>query len=385
MSGLISGCATSGNSTAPTLKSAFKNDFKIGVAVNENQFTYKDTNGVALITQHFNATTPENVMKWEVIHPNAVTNAYNFGPADAYVDFGEKHHMFIVGHTLVWHNQTPRWVFRDANGRLLNRTNAADRALLLQRMHDHIETVVGRYKGRVKVWDVVNEALNDSSNVNDTNILRRQSPWVRILGTDFIVKGFQYAHEADPNAILRYNDYSIENPAKRARLIALIKYLQSQNVPVMAIGSQTHANLTWPSPDLEDSFLTDVSKLGLQIHITELDVNGSVRGQRIQTADINQNADETENAQNAARRNEQASGGGQVSDADQKLAQQYANLFTEFLKHRDAVKLVTFWGVTDADSWRRNGNPLLFNGNWQPKPAFYAVINTAKNSKDGKK
>ena len=362
----LANCVIAADSpSVPTLKDAYKNDFLIGVAVNQNQFTGEDTNGVALITSQFNAISPENVMKWALIHPNPVTNAYDFGPADAYVAFGEQHHMFIVGHTLVWHNQTPRWVFQDENGRALSATNAADRELLLQRMHDHIQTVVGRYKGRIQVWDVVNEALNDSSSMNDTNLLRRQSPWVRILGVDFIVKAFQYAHEADPDAILRYNDYSIENPAKRERLITLIKYLQSQHVPVMAIGSQTHANLSWPTFELEDSFLTEVSGLGLPVHITELDVNGSQGGQRSQSADITQNA--------------QASGGGsQIESVQEKLTQQYSSLFKAFVKHRDEIKLVTFWGVTDADSWRRNGSPLLFDGNWQPKPAFDAVIKAAQ-------
>jgi endo-1,4-beta-xylanase len=366
MAVLLTSCATGGDSSsAPTLKDAYKNDFLIGVAVNQNQFTVKDTNGVALITSQFNAISPENVLKWEIVQPRPGTNGYNFEPGDAYVAFGEQHHMFIVGHTLVWHNQTPRWVFQDENGSSLNGTNAADRELLLRRMHDHIQTVVGRYKGRIKVWDVVNEALNDSSSLNDTNLLRRTSPWVRILGMDFIVKAFQYAHEADPDAILRYNDYSIENPAKRQRLITLIKMLQAQHVPVMAIGSQTHANLSWPSPELEDSFLTEVSSLGLPIHITELDVNGSQGGQRSQSADITQN-DQTTGV------------GSQVDSAQEKLAQQYANLFKAFVKHRDEIKLVTFWGVTDADSWRRNGKPLLFDGNWQPKPAFNAVIKAAQ-------
>ncbi len=362
----LANCVAAGDSPSiPTLKDAFKNDFLIGVAVNQRQFTGEDTNGVALITSQFDSISPENVLKWESVHPRPGTNGYDFTAADAYVAFGEQHHMFIVGHTLVWHNQTPRWVFQDANGRSLSGTNAADRALLLQRMHDHIQTVVGRYKGRIKVWDVVNEALNDSSSLTDTNLLRRSSPWVRILGMDFIVKAFQYAHEADPDAILRYNDYSIENPAKRERLITLIKYLQSQHVPVMAIGSQTHANLSWPSFDLEDSFLTEVSGLGLPIHITELDVNGSQGGQRSQSADITQNA-------------QAAGGGGQVDSAQEKLARQYASLFKAFVKHRDEIRLVTFWGVTDADSWRRNGKPLLFDGNWQPKPAFDAVIKAAQ-------
>ena len=348
-----------------TLKDAFKKDFPIGVAINQNQFTRQDTNGAALITSQFNAISPENVLKWEKVHPQPGTNGYDFAPGDAYVAFGEEHHMLIVGHTLVWHSQTPRWVFQGENGRWLSGTNAADRELLLQRMRDHIQTVVGHYKGRIKIWDVVNEALNDSRSENDTNILRQTSPWVRVLGMDFIVKAFAYAHEADPDAILRYNDYSIENPAKRQRLITLIKYLQSQNVPVTAIGSQTHANLIWPEPALEDDFLTEVSGLGLPVHITELDVNGSQAGQRSQSADIAENAP--------------ADGGGQpVASVQEKLAQQYGDLFKIFLKHRDTVRLVTFWGVTDTDSWRRNGNPLLFDGNWQPKLAFRAVIKTAE-------
>lgn len=349
----------------PTLKDAFKDIFPIGVAINQNQFTGQDTNGVALITSQFSAISPENVLKWEIVHPQPGTNGYDFAPGDAYVTFGEQHKMLIIGHTLIWHSQTPSWVFQGENGRWLSGTNAADRGLLLQRMRNHIQTVVGHYKGRIKIWDVVNEALNDSSSESDTNVLRQASPWVRVLGMDFIVKAFEYAHEADPAAILRYNDYSVENPAKRQRLITLIKYLQSQNVPVMAIGSQTHANLVWPDPNLEDSFLAEVSKVGLPIHITELDVNGSEAGQRNQSADIMQNA--------------QANGGEQqVASVQEKMARQYGNLFKIFHKHRDTVKLVTFWGVTDADSWRRNGHPLLFDGNWQPKLAFHAVINTAE-------
>jgi endo-1,4-beta-xylanase len=362
--GLLTGCATGQGVKPTTLQAAFQKDFAVGVALNQRQFTEEDTNGAALAVAQFNAISPENVLKWEAVHPRAGKDGYDFGPGDAYVAFGEKHKMMIVGHTLAWHSQTPRWVFQDENGRRLSSTNTADRELLLNRLHEHISTVVGRYKGRIKVWDVVNEALNDSSSETDTNLLRRASPWVQILGQEFIEKAFVWAHEADPDAILRYNDYSIENPAKRGRLITLIKDLQAKKIPVMAIGSQTHANLTWPSPELEEAALTDIAKLGLPIHITELDVNGSSRGQRSQSADV---------AENAA-----AGGGGMANSADDKLAQQYANLFTAFVNHRDAVKLVTFWGVTDKDSWRASGKPLLFDGNWQPKPAFDAVLKQAK-------
>ncbi len=349
-----------------TLKDAFKDSFAMGVAINQRQFTGQDTNGMAIIVSQFNSIAPENVLKWQSVHPRAGTNGYEFGAADAYVDFGEKHHMMIVGHTLAWHGQTPAWVFRDDSGRPLQGTNAADRALLLDRLHDHIQTVVGRYRGRIKIWDVVNEALNDSSDLTDTNMLRQRSPWVRILGSEFIVKSFEWAHEADPAAILRYNDYSIENEPKRQRLIALIKMLQAQHVPVMAIGSQTHANVIWPTAELEDAALTDIAKLGLPIHITEMDVNASEAGQRSQSADVAENA--------------QAGGGGVVTSANQKLADQYASLFRVFLKHRKEIKLVTLWGVTDRDSWRSFGKPLLFDADWNPKPAFDTVIKEPKNA-----
>jgi endo-1,4-beta-xylanase len=360
---VFSVCAMQVAAAPATLKDTFEKDFPIGVAVNQRQFTGMDTNRVAIIVSQFNSISPENALKWESVHPNPGTNGYDFSAADAYVAFGEKNKMLIVGHTLVWHGQTPSWVFRDQNGRPLQGTNAADRALLLERLHDHIQTVVGRYRGRIKIWDVVNEALNDSDNPTDTNILRQRSPWVRILGREFIVKAFEWAHEADPDAILRYNDYSIENESKRKRLIALIKNLQAEHVPVMAIGSQTHANLIWPGPKLEDTALTDIEQLGLPIHITELDVNASSEGQRVQTADISQNA--------------QAGNGSIVDAANQKLAEQYSNLFHVFLKHRGHIRLVTFWGVTDRESWRSFGNPLLFDREGNPKQSFQAVIQTA--------
>jgi endo-1,4-beta-xylanase len=357
--------AAFGADAPASLKDTFQNYFAMGVAINARQIMEQDTNGVALIDSQYNAISPENVMKWEVIHPRPGKDGYDFKAADAYVAFGEKHHMKIVGHTLAWHNQTPAWVFRADDGRQLQGTNEADRQILLDRLHDHIQTVVGRYKGRIQIWDVVNEALNDSG-TNVEMVLRPQSPWVRILGQEFIEKAFQWAHEADPDCILRYNDYSIENGPKRKRLITLIKSLQEKHIPVMAIGSQTHANLIWPTATLEDEALTDIASLGLPIHITEMDVNASAAGQRNQSADINVTAE--------------ASGGGMVSAADQKLADQYASLFRVFLKHKKDIKLVTLWGLTDRDSWLGRSKPLLFDGNWQPKPAFDAVIKEAKTA-----
>ncbi|HTL18679.1 MAG TPA: endo-1,4-beta-xylanase, partial [Patescibacteria group bacterium] len=247
-----------------------------------------------------------------------------------------------------------RFGFRPYNG------PRASREELLQRMRDHIHTVVGRYKSKIKVWDVVNEAIAEGS----TNILRN-SLWLEIIGPDFIAKAFQYAHEADPDAILRYNDYGLENPAKRRKLITLIKSLQAEHVPVMAIGSQAHLNVSINFETM-DQALTEIETLGLPIHITELDVNSAQGGQGSAGADIASNATTTQ--------------GGLVSDADQKLADAYAGLFRAFIKHDKSIKLITFWGPNDANSWRANGKPLLFDVNDKPKPAFDAVIAEASKA-----
>jgi endo-1,4-beta-xylanase len=216
-------------------------------------------------------------------------------------------------------------------------------------------TFVGRYKGKVKSWDVVNEAISDG---DSTNVLRN-SLWLEIIGPDFIARAFQYAHEADPGAILRYNDYGLENPAKRKKLISLIKSLQAEKVPVHAIGSQAHVNVSTTFETM-DQALTEMESLGLPIHITELDVNSAAGGQRGFGADISANASATQ--------------GSLVENASQRQADAYAGIFRAFLKHRESLKMVTFWGVNDAVSWRARGEPLLFDGNNQPKAALDAVI-----------
>src|SRR5579872_2925504 len=217
--------------TVPTLKDAFRGIFRIGAALNQAQFEERDARGDAIIAAQFNTISPENVLKWGIVHPRV--DGYNFDPGDRYVAFGEKHKMFIVGHCLVWHSQTPRWVFEDAEGKPLTRE------ALLERMHDHIRTVVGRYKGRIGGWDVVNEALNEDGTM-------RQSPWYRIIGEDYLLKAFQFAHEADPQAELYYNDYSLENEAKRKGAVELIRRLQAAKAPITGIGLQGHVRLNRP-------------------------------------------------------------------------------------------------------------------------------------------
>jgi len=357
--GLLTAGIAGTASPAATLKEAYQNDFLIGVAINQGQFSGEDANGAAIIREQFSSISPENVLKWSSIHPDPGTNGYNFGPADQYVAFGEANHMTIVGHTLVWHNQTPKWVFQDANGRPLSGTNAADRELLLQRMRDHIHTVVSRYKNRIKIWDVVNEALNQNGTL-------RKSSWDRIIGDDYIEKAFQYAHEADPDAILRYNDFSLEDEPKRSAAIALIQKLQSEGVPVTAIGLQDHVQMKWPSVERLDETISKFAALGVKVMITELDVN--VLGGR-RTAEVTEMG-------NPGGSN--AYTNGLPPAVQEELTQRYADLFGVYVKHRHDIALVTLWGVTDKDSWLnswgRVNYPLLFDRAGQPKPAFNAVI-----------
>ena len=374
-------CAPVRSADPPSLKEAFQDCFRVGTAINRAITTGTGSRwrgqeqldaDIALVLGQFNQLTAENEMKWERIHPREGADGYDFGAADAFVEFGVANGMYLVGHTLVWHAQTPNWVFAGSNPppqaaspsgslpprRFGPRTYSGPRASreeLLRRMRDHIFTVVGRYKGRIKAWDVVNEAIAD----NGTEILRN-SLWLQIIGPDFIAKAFEYAHQADPDAVLRYNDYGLENPAKRRKLISLVKSLREQGVPVMGIGTQAHLNVSSASFENMDACLTELATLGLPIHVTELDVNSAQGGQRSTGAEIAGNTAATE--------------GGLVDEADQRLTQAYAGIFRAFVKHRASVEMVTFWGPNDANSWRRNGRPLLFDVNSKPKPAFDAVI-----------
>ncbi|MGC3959971.1 MAG: endo-1,4-beta-xylanase [Verrucomicrobiota bacterium] len=373
----------------PALKDAYKDFFLVGVAINRpiamgtdaqadnvNRTREQVEQDTTTVLAQFNQISPENDLKWQLIHPHAGADGFDFGPADGFVSFGLSNNLYLVGHTLVWHSQTPNWVFAGTNPPPMVTNSSGERRLgrwgyagprasreeLLARMREHIHTVVGRYKGKIKVWDVVNEAIADGG----TNVLRT-SLWLEIIGPDFIARAFEFAHEADPDAILRYNDYGLENPGKRRKLITLIRELQAKKVPVHAIGTQAHLSVSSPSFDGMDEALTELATLGLPIHVTELDVNGAQGGQRDLNAEISENANATQ--------------GGLVKDANQRLADQYANMFRAFLKHKDSIKMVTLWGVNDAVSWRANGRPLLFDGKNQPKPAFDAVIRVALDAK----
>lgn len=364
---LIATVTAAGAQTPASLKSAYQDLFHIGAAINEAQITGTDTQGAVLAATQFDSISPENCLKWESIHPKP--DVYSFELADKYVEFGERNHMFIVGHNLVWHSQVPAWVFHDDKG------NLVDRETLLKRMHDHIQTVVGRYKGRIQSWDVVNEALNEDGTL-------RQSLWLKIIGDDYIAKAFQYAHEADPKAQLTYNDYSLENEAKRKGALALVAKLKAEGVPVTSVGIQGHDSLEWPTVEAEDATISAFAQLGVKVVISELDIDVLPRNPKIFSADVGLRL------QQDPKMNPYASG--LPASVGQQLAKRYADLMTVYLKHRDSVARVTFWGVTDKDSWLndwpvhgRTSYPLLFDRNGQPKQAFQAVVKVAADA--GKK
>ena len=353
------------NAQDVTLRDAFKDAFLIGAAINQSQSDGGSSREGAIAAAQFSSISPENVLKWEAVHPKP--DRFDFSGADEYVAFGEKNHMFIVGHTLVWHSQTPKWVFQDDKG------NPISRDALIERMRKHIFTVVGHYKGKIGGWDVVNEALNDDGSLRD-------SPWRKIIGDDYIVLAFQFAHEADPNAQLYYNDYSLENLPKQQGAIALIKNLQAHGVKVDGVGLQGHYKMGWPTAQQLDDSISAFSKLGIKVMITEMDIDLLPPATSSMGADVSMSV--------AARKELNPYADGLPDDMQQKLAQRYADLFSVLVAHRNDVSRVTFWGITDANSWLndwpvlgRSSYPLLFDRDGNPKPAFAAVIKTAAAGK----
>ena len=345
-----------------TLRDVYARDFHIGAAINTAQITGQDARGDAIILTQFDSISPENVLKWEVVHP--LPGKYDFTLADQYVLFGAQHQMWTVGHNLVWHSQVPAWVFRDDKGNLLTRD------ALLARMHEHIATVVGRYKGRIQSWDVVNEALNEDGTL-------RQSLWKKIIGDDYIAKAFEYAHEADPQAQLTYNDYNLENPAKRDGAVALVKKLQAEGVPISCVGIQDHDSLMWPTAAQEDAAIKAFSALGVKVAISELDVDVLPPAMGAQTADV------SVNIAGNAKLNPWPHG--LPDTVQQQLASRYAELFRVYVANKASISRVTFWGVSDGDSWKndwpvrgRTDYPLLFGRDGETKPAFAAVVEAAR-------
>jgi endo-1,4-beta-xylanase len=336
-----SGSGALASDTASGLKDHYRNFFPIGVSVSPSSLNGPDAK---LILKHFSSLTAENVMKMGPIHPEE--GRFFWDNADKIVNFAQEHGLLVRGHTLCWHQQTPAWMFRDGSG------NPVTKEVLLARLKDHIMQVVKRYKGKVYAWDVVNEAVDDSESKG-----LRESEWYKICGEEFIAKAFQWAHEADPDAQLFYNDYNTEFPAKRDKIYQLLKGLLDNGVPINGIGLQGHWSLKNPSEKNLREAIEKFSSLGLKIQITELDV--SVYSSNEKTAENQVFTQEKEQLQ----------------------MDQYKMIFRIFREYRKEITGVTFWNISDRSSWLdnfpvrgRKNYPLLFDQNLQPKKAYREVI-----------
>lgn len=337
---LLTGSANAQTHEAEGLKDVYRNYFTIGVAVNQRNVT--DPTQMALIKKEFNSITAENDMKSGSLHPKE--DVWRWQGADRIANFCRQNGIKLRGHCLVWHAQFCYWMMTDKKGR------PASKRLFFKRLRKHIHTVVKRYKDVVYAWDVVNEAMDDGG-----PSAYRQSQLYKLYGDEFIAKAFKYAHEADPSALLFYNDYNAAIPTKRDRIYNMVKKMQAAGVPITGIGMQGHCNIYGPSAQDVDAALTKYAELVSHIHITELDVrcNKEMGGQlQFSKGDTQQMTDSLAALQ----------------------AAQYDRLFQVFRNHKDVIDNVTFWNLCDGDSWLGvNNHPLLFDEHLQPKRAYYKV------------
>jgi endo-1,4-beta-xylanase len=310
------------------------------------------------------------MMKWGVIEPRE--GEWQWDMPDRLVAFGEKHGKHVVGHTLVWHSQVPAYLFIDEQGQPVSK------ARLTQRMETHIQKLVGRYKGRVATWDVVNEAIDEDA------IGWRRSPWLTILGPDFMERAFRSAHEADPKATLLYNDYNEHNPGRRAFLVDVLRDYKRRRVPIHGVGFQAHVGLDYPDMVEYERSIEAIAKEGLPIHITELDVDVLPRASGYTGAEISTSFEQSE------KLNPWKSG--LPKDIDARLTARYRQLFELFLKHRDKIERVTTWGTHDGESWKNNfpvrgrtNYPLLFDRQMRPKAAYAGIVSLKKRDEDSTK
>lgn len=330
------------------LKDYYAEHFTVGVAIGPRALS---TDEAGLIETHFNSITAENAMKMGPIHPKE--DEYFWEHADSIVNFAVRNNMKLRGHTLCWHNQAPSWLFVDAEG------DTVSKEVLLARLKDHITTVVSRYKGKIYAWDVVNEAISDKSGE-----FYRNSPWYKICGEEYIAKAFEYAHEADPDALLFYNDYNEMYPAKREKIFKLVHDLKAAGVPIHGLGLQAHMGIYEPIAEYLDSALIRFTELNIPLHVTELDI--SVYKKEHGRRERKPEDDSTTF----------------TPEMEQKQLEQYKLTFEIFRKHKDAIESVTFWNISDRSSWldnfpvrNRKDYPLLFDKDLKPKKAYHEVVN----------
>jgi endo-1,4-beta-xylanase len=349
-----------------TLKDAYKGAFKIGCSVNDAIVRGSDSISRRLVLQQFNTITPENVLKAETVHPRP--DVWNFGAADAFAKMGEDNHLFVVGHTLIWHNQTPDWFFKDEQGK------PKSHDAMVEQMRSYIATVVGRYKNRINAWDVVNEQI-------DENGAYRSTSWVNAIGNgDELMKlAFKFAHQYAPDAQLYYNDFNVWRPSKRDGIARMVRMLKKEGIRIDGIGIQGHWGLNFPKKEYIEAAIDTFATLGVKVMITELDVDvlpitkeGQLIGKIM--SDPQWQHEEFKTFLDPYRN-------GLPADMEKQLADRYAELFGIFYNKRDKIDRVTVWGLHDGMSWKndypvpgRINYPLLYRRDKTPKLALDAVL-----------
>ena len=328
----------------PSLAQLFADDFLIGAAVSpQTMQTQHD-----LLIHHFNSITAENEMKFERVHPTE--DEYSFEKADEIVNFAKANQLAVRGHTLIWHNQTSEWIFKNQDG------SEVSREQLLERMEAHIQTVMQRYKGQIYAWDVVNEVISDQEKE-----FLRPSKWLDIIGDEFIAKAFEFAHAVEPNAALFYNDYNAVIPEKRDKIYHLVQSLLKSGAPIHGIGLQGHWNIYTPSLDNIRAAIEKYASLGLKLHITELDL--SVYAHEDKRVDLTEPTAEMLELQ----------------------AKRYKDIFALFKEYRQYIESVTFWGAADDYTWLdnfpvrgRKNWPFLFDQHHRPKQSYWELVDLSK-------
>jgi endo-1,4-beta-xylanase len=343
------------------LKDYFANDFKIGTAISTRALKNNDEHILELVAREFNAITTENALKWEPVHPSE--NEWNLTVLDRYIEFAQKHNMYTQGHVLVWHSQVPKSLFTNQNGTPISKE------VLQKRMDNHISFLVERYKGKIHSWDVVNESVTPEDGY-------RKSQWYTILGPEFMERAFQLTHEVDPACHLLYNDYGMTNPKRRDFVVNLVKAYKRKGIPIHGIGMQGHFSLESPSISEIEKSIEAFAATGLKVHFTELDVD-------VLPAKWENSAEVSTNIKYNKTLNPYVDG--LPKAIEDKFTQRYEALFKLFLKHRDKIERVTFWGVSDDLSWKNNfpvrgrtNYPLLFDRQHKPKDAYFAIQNLQK-------
>ena len=341
----------------PSLQSTLGKHFLIGVAVDTRLPAGQDPAAEAVVKEQFNQVVAENCMKGEENHPEV--NRFDFTDGDKLVDWAERNGKTVIGHCLVWHSQPPKWMFTDANGKTVSRE------VLIGRMYNHIMTVVTHYKGKIKGWDVVNEAFEDDGSY-------RKSPYYNIIGPEFIELAFQFAHEADPNVELYYNDYSTSKPGKREAICKLVRSLKSKGLRIDAVGMQSHNGYNYPDYAEYEKSIEAFAAEGVKVMMTELDVNMLPNPEGFGGAEISQNFELQ------AKYNPYVKG---LDKKAQKLFnQRYLDLFKIIERHKNVISRVTFWGVNDGHTWLndwpikgRTNYPTLIDRNNQLKPVVKEI------------